>query len=192
MEYVALDFETANTYPDSACSLGLCKMDEEGNVLDTWYSLIRPHVLYFDPVCTSVHGLDSCEVILSDDFAHHWPQIEEFIGDDVLVAHNAAFDMRVLKHSAAAYGIKLPEYEYYCTYRIARKLIGTKQSYSLSDLVPDLLGFDYQAHLASDDAYACGKLFSFLLHGHLDEKDELEAHMKKMRCAYPKILEPLI
>lgn len=190
MEYIALDFETANRYMDSACSLGLSRMDEEGKVLSSWYSLIRPPMLYFDPGCTRVHQLDENEIKAARDFSALWPEIRDFIAGSVLVAHNATFDMSVLKTTAEYYGIQLPNYEYYCTFQIAKKLLGRRESYSLSVLVPDLLGFDYHAHLASDDAYACGRLFAFLLHGHLNEEDELEAYMERTGCAYPKTIYP--
>ena len=46
MQFVAIDFETANNSADSACSIGLVKMDEEGAVIDSFYSLVRPPVLF--------------------------------------------------------------------------------------------------------------------------------------------------
>ena len=42
MNFVTIDFETANNMPQSACSIGLAKFDEEGKVVDTFYSLIKP------------------------------------------------------------------------------------------------------------------------------------------------------
>ena len=41
MAVVALDFETADKYADSACALGMVRL-EGGRVADTWYRLIRP------------------------------------------------------------------------------------------------------------------------------------------------------
>ena len=42
MTFTTIDFETANQMPQSACSVGLAKFDECGNVLDRFYSLIKP------------------------------------------------------------------------------------------------------------------------------------------------------
>ena len=42
MEFIAIDFETANRYNHSAVSVGLARMDHKGNVLDSYYTLIRP------------------------------------------------------------------------------------------------------------------------------------------------------
>ena len=42
MTFTTIDFETANQMPQSACSVGLAKFDEEGRVIDKFYSLIKP------------------------------------------------------------------------------------------------------------------------------------------------------
>ncbi len=188
MEFVALDFETANQYNDSAISLGLVRMDEEGKELDSWYSLICPPIPYFDPWCTSVHHLDSKEVLKAPRLNELWADIESFIGTSPLVAHNAAFDIGVLKGSTKAVGIELPNYEYYCTFQIARKLIPGLKTYSLSPLMQELFDYSYRAHLASDDALACAKLFAALCKNHLDERDMLEDFMRRRGCRYPKVI----
>jgi len=188
MEFVALDFETANQYSDSAISLGLTRMDEEGKVLDSWYSLICPPIPYFDPLCTCVHHLDREEVLKSPRLNELWVEIESFIGDSPLVAHNAAFDIGVLKGSTKASGIELPNYEYYCTLQIARKLIPGLKTYSLSPLMQELFDYSYQAHLASDDSLACAKLFASLCKNHLNEKDELEDFMRTRGCRSSKAI----
>ena len=91
--YVALDFETADYQPDSACAVGLAKV-RGGEVVDTLYSLIRPprrRVLF-----TWVHGITWKDVQDSPTFLEFWPQMASFLqGVTHLVAHNAPFDRRV-------------------------------------------------------------------------------------------------
>ena len=123
MQFVAIDFETANNGADSACSIGLVKMDEEGAVVDSFYSLVRPKVLMFDPVCTAIHKLDSLDVAKAPTFYELWPAISEFIGDAPLVAHNAPFDMRVLKGTLESWGLEAPINEYYCTLSLSISLL---------------------------------------------------------------------
>ena len=96
--YVALDFETADYQPDSACAVGLAKV-RGGEVVDTLYSLIRPprrRVLF-----TWVHGITWKDVQDSPTFLEFWPQMASFLqGVTHLVAHNAPFDRRgLLFHS---------------------------------------------------------------------------------------------
>lgn len=161
MEYVAIDFETAACRMDSACALGLVRFDEEGCQKASWYSLVRPPVLQFDPVCTAVHHLSSSDIIASPTIAELWPEIEAFIGGDALVAHNAQFDMNVLRHSLYAWGIKVPPFKYYCTLSLSRKLWKGRPSYKLTSLAEEM-GWEYDAHNALEDAVVCGRLFSRL------------------------------
>ena len=56
MEFVAIDFETANRNSDSACSIGLVTF-KDGKIVDEYYKLIRPKNLYFHPDNIKVHGL---------------------------------------------------------------------------------------------------------------------------------------
>ena len=106
MNYVAIDFETAACRMDSACALGLVRFDSEGEILDSWYSLIRPPVLQFDDVCTQVHHLSPIEISKAPTLLDLWPEISGFIKNDPLVAHNAQFDMGVLKKCLHAYEIE--------------------------------------------------------------------------------------
>ena len=74
--YVALDFETADYQPDSACAVGLAKV-RGGEVVDTLYSLIRPprrRVLF-----TWVHGITWKDVQGSPTFLEFWPQMASFL-----------------------------------------------------------------------------------------------------------------
>lgn len=186
MEYVAIDFETANRYQDSACALGLCLFDEDGRRKDSWYSLIRPRIPYFDPFCTRVHQLDPNDILSAPTLPELWSDIVDFIGQRPLVAHNARFDMGVLRTSSYCCRLEIPQYEYYCTLALARKLVPGYFSYKLTYLVQELLQMEYHAHLASDDAYVCGKLFHRLVGSHLVDKEELDEFLLEKRLDYPR------
>lgn len=54
--FVALDFETANQYRTSVCSIGLVFV-ENNNIVDTYYQLIKPSPNYYAPFCTQIHGI---------------------------------------------------------------------------------------------------------------------------------------
>ena len=113
MNYVAIDFETAACRMDSACALGLVRFDSEGTELESWYSLIRPPVLQFDDVCTQVHHLSPLDITKAPTLKELWPEIREFIKNDPLVAHNAQFDMNVLRHTLVAWDLDVPSYKYF-------------------------------------------------------------------------------
>lgn len=189
MEFVAIDFETINQYCNSACSIGLAKMNEKGEVLDQYYTLIRPKILFFDPRCMAVHGLSENDIKCAESFDMLWPEIKEFIGLNPLVAHNAAFDINVLKGTLASYGITVPQYEYYCTLQMSRKLLPFHSSYSLTRIVPELLDISYNAHNAADDAYVCGLLFCYILKREaIKDKEDLDDYLQYKGSRYPKTI----
>lgn len=187
MNYVALDFETANSYAGGACAVALARFDEEGTLLDSYYSLIHPKHPYFDPGMTAVHQLKDEDCLGAPEFDILWPQMREFIGRDMLVAHNAVFDMGVLKGCFEAYSIEAREMSYICTYVIARKVWPKMLSYKLTYLC-DYFSLEYQAHYALDDAIMCGKILHKECYGHLNDLLDLKRFLST-KGIEPKIIE---
>ncbi|NCC64485.1 MAG: DNA polymerase III [Spirochaetia bacterium] len=187
MNYVALDFETANAYAGGACSVALVRFDEEGTLLDSYYSLIRPKHPYFDPGMSAVHKLKDEDCLASDEFDQIWPKMRDFIGKDLLVAHNASFDIGVLKGCFEVYDLEAREMSYLCTLTIARKLWPKMHSYKLAYLV-DYFGMEYQAHNALDDATMCGKMMYKLCYGHLNDMLDLRRFLLT-KGIEPKVIE---
>src|SRR3712207_5454438 len=94
MRLVAIDFETADPGPDSACALGLVAV-EGGRVGAVRYRLIRPPRRRFR--FTWLHGIAWEHVADEPGFGAVWAELAPLVaGADYLVAHNAAFDRRVL------------------------------------------------------------------------------------------------
>ena len=156
-DFIAIDFETAKYSMESACSIGLVKF-QGGKVIDTFYSLIRPPVLYIRPDFTDIHGLKVDDVKDAPAFADIWESgIKPFINGLPLAAHNAEFDMGVLKAVLKWYEIPVMELRYFCSCAIARTTWPCLKSYSLTALAGHF-GIVYNAHNALDDAITCGKL----------------------------------
>ncbi|MBP5582643.1 MAG: 3'-5' exoribonuclease, partial [Bacteroidales bacterium] len=55
-DFAAIDFETANYSHTSVCSVGIVIV-KNGEIVDTFYSLIKPEPNYYNYWCTQVHGL---------------------------------------------------------------------------------------------------------------------------------------
>ena len=156
-DFVAIDFETAKYSRESACSVGLVKY-HGGKVTDTFYSLIRPPDLYIRPDFTEIHGLTVEDVKDAPSFADIWDSsVKPFIGSFPMAAHNAEFDMGVLRAVLEWYELPIPELSYFCTCSLARRTWTGLESYSLTALAGHF-GIVYQAHNALDDAMTCGKL----------------------------------
>ncbi len=157
MNFVSIDFETAKYSRESACSLGLVKY-QAGKVTETYYSLIRPPVLYIRPDFTEIHGLTVDDVKDAPTFADLWESaIKPFIGSLPLAAHNAPFDMGVLWAVLERYELEIPALPYFCTCSLARHTWPELKSHALASLA-EHFGIVYAAHNALADAETCGKL----------------------------------
>ena len=152
--FVALDFETADYPRDSACALGLVRVENHRIVRRT-YHLIRPPRRRFS--FTYLHGITWEDVAHQPTFAELWPSLTPFLeGVDFLAAHNASFDRSVLQKCCAGAGLPPPELPFECTVRLARQtwdIFPTK----LND-VCDYLGITLKHHHAASDAEACAMI----------------------------------
>jgi DNA polymerase III subunit epsilon len=149
--FVALDFETADYPRDSACALGLVRVENHQIVRRTYY-LIRPPRKRF--VFTYLHGITWEDVAGQPTFADLWPSLTPFLeGVDFLAAHNASFDRSVLHRCCENAGLTPPALPFECTVRLARQtwnIFPTKLNN-----VCDHLGITLKHHHAASDAEAC-------------------------------------
>lgn len=156
MTVVALDFETANQSPDSACAIGLAFV-EGGAVTRRFHTLIRPPELRFDWGNIRVHGIRPEDVMDAPSFAEVWSEIAPAFDGALVLAHNASFDMNVLKRSAAHYALALPGFRSFCTVAMARRLWPEEPSKRLSALAARF-GIAFRHHDAGEDAFACATI----------------------------------
>ncbi len=153
-KFLAIDFETANTSPESACALGLVKV-ENGKIKATEQILIRPPTPRFQ--FSYIHGITWAEVKEAPTFKDHWPTILKWFDDvDFVCAHNAGFDRRVLEACCKLYEIEPPKLPYQCTVQLARE---TWDLYPTNlPRVCEFLGIELNHHEALSDARACAKI----------------------------------
>ena len=149
--FVALDFETADYSPDSACALGLVRV-ENHQIVQRTYSLIKPPRRKF--IFTYIHGITWEDVANQPTFGELWPTYSPMLeGIDFLAAHNASFDRSVLHRCCAAAGLEPPEIPFRCTVQLARRTWNLKPA-KLNN-VCDHLGITLKHHYAASDAEAC-------------------------------------
>ena len=154
VNFVAIDFETANAQADSACSVGLVKV-RDGAIVDEAVHLIRTPTRQF--LFTYIHGLSWSDVAEADDFGALWPRIAPmFEGADFLAAHNASFDRGVLRACCARYGLDMPSQPFRCTVQIARRAWNIRPT-KLSDVCRELV-IPLNHHEALSDARACAQI----------------------------------
>jgi DNA polymerase-3 subunit epsilon len=157
MNFVAIDFETAQYARESICSAGLVKF-LDGKAQDSYYSLVRPPILYSRPDFTKIHGLTIKDVRSAPSFADIWDtEALPFIGNMPLAAHNASFDMGALRAVLEWHGLPVPPLRYFCTLALSRNVWPGLRSHSLPNLGAHF-NIQYEAHHALDDARTCGDI----------------------------------
>ncbi len=156
MNYVAIDFETANRSRSSVCSMAAVTV-EEGRIVRSAYSLIRPPELRFDYWNTRIHGITAADVVDKATFAELWDRIRPHLDNKIVIAHNAAFDIGVLRSILAVYKLPKPSFRYACTVEIAKKAWAGLDNYKLSTLA-SRFSIDFEHHNALHDARTCAVL----------------------------------
>lgn len=162
LNYTAIDFETANAYRGSPCSVGLVKV-RDGQVVEKRHWLIRPPegADWFDFWNVSIHGITAEMVADAPRWKEVLPHIVGFIGDDVVVAHNAGFDIGVIRYACAVDNVEWPELRFLCTLVMARRALALP-SYRLPYVAEHLGHLLDDHHDALADAYAVVEVVSGL------------------------------
>lgn len=107
MNFVAMDFETANAKRASACSIALAIV-RDNQVAHEFYSLINPE-MEFSWRNINVHGIHEKDVVDAPTFPEVWDHIAPlFTANKLVIAHNAAFDNSVLKRTLERYDVNPP------------------------------------------------------------------------------------
>ncbi|MGL5675717.1 MAG: exonuclease domain-containing protein [Cellulosilyticaceae bacterium] len=156
MNFVALDFETANEKRHSPCSLGLCVV-ENGEIIQEKYWLIRPKELRFSPMNIWIHGIREGDVVDALEWDQLWPEIAPFLEGRLVIAHNAAFDISVLRQTLSLYDMTFPNFDYCCTMVMSKHFYNYLPNAKLNT-VSRHLDFDFTHHHAMSDARACANI----------------------------------
>lgn len=151
-DFVAIDFETASSRYDSACSIGISAV-KDGAICDRFYSLLSPGGV-FDDANIAVHGITPEMVATAPSLRELWPQISHFFNGNTIIAHNADFDISVLKRSLR--DLPIPDFWYINSISIAKNAV--KGSRSL-EACANAFGFCLDCHHnAQADADACAQV----------------------------------
>ena len=157
MNFIAIDFETATSIRNSVCEVGLAFV-ENNKITGTRSWLVKPKGNRYDPFNISIHGINPEDTANKPEFDIVWKEILPLIDGKTLVAHNAAFDMYVLRDVLDLYQLDYPDINTMCSYRLSKKAFPELISYNLGSL-SQRLGIEIQEyHRAEDDAKACAEI----------------------------------
>ena len=129
---------------------------EDGKIVKEMFSFVNPEEP-FDDFNTQLTGIDAHTVADAPTFPELWPRIRELFGSGILVAHNAPFDMGVLKKCLQDYGIQWKDQaQYCCTVQIGRQVLpGMKHSL---DSMCGYYGLALDHHKADSDSHAAAEI----------------------------------
>jgi DNA polymerase-3 subunit epsilon len=148
--FTAIDFETAQGSRNSICQVGLVRI-ENGIITKEINLLVQPPDNYYWSRFTAIHGIFAKDTVNAPTFAQIWHQIASYIENQNVVAHNGfGFDFPVLSKTLEYYGISVPAYNKFCTYKIYKS--------NLANLCKRF-EIELNHHDALNDARACGDLY---------------------------------
>ena len=153
--FTVFDVETPNRLSNRMSAIGITVI-EDGAIADEFYSLVNPET-HFDYFNTKLTGISEETVRNAPVFPELWTRIEPLMSEGLLVAHNAVFDMNVLKKCLCDYGIDWKPYaRYICTVQMGRRLL-PGMSHKLNVLC-DYYGIRLDHHKADSDSHACAEI----------------------------------
>lgn len=171
--YVVFDVETPNRYGDRMSAIGISVI-ENGKIAEEFFSYVNPET-YFDTFNTQLTGINAETVADAPAFPELWTQIEPIMSSGILAAHNAIFDLTVLKNCLKGYGIQWKDtVKYCCTVQMGRKLI-PGISHKLN-VMCDYYGIALDHHKADSDSHACAELLLRYFAAGAEEKDHIRTY----------------
>ena len=167
--FVVFDFETTGLSPasDRVIDIGMVRTDANGNPLSYWSSLINPQQAVR---ATEIHGISDDDVAGAPLFADAFDDILRRIQGQVLVAHNAKFDMSFLKAEMARTGWDLPKTPVICTMQESKNFIPGLTKRNLQTCISALGVNQKVEHRALGDATLTTTLVNFYLSGKTNEE----------------------
>ena len=153
--YIAFDVETPNRLNHRMSAIGITVV-EDGAIAEEFYSLVDPET-DFEPFNTWLTGISEESVRGAPSFPELWPRIEPLLDSGILVAHNAGFDLTVLRRCLRDYDLVWKKSAaYLCTVQMGRRLL-PGQSPKL-DALCDYYGISLNHHHAGSDSRACAEI----------------------------------
>ena len=185
MQYIAFDFETSGLPKGRkpvtqetlgqydtcrAVSLSAARFSSKGRLVDTFDAMILPTDFSISPGSVAIHGITE-EMARSKGrpFLQVFTDFMTFIGPrtKTLIAHNAKFDMSVLRSEMIRHGIDLSlidELNFRCTLELYRERF--LKPIRLGVLYEEIFGEQFEnAHNSLADCIACGRVYPYVI-GH--------------------------
>ena len=192
ISFTAIDFETANHHKDNFCSVGIVVV-ENGIVIETLYSLIRPYDMKFHHIHTGLHGISAIDVNEAPMFDTVFERIRSFIDGRIILAHQVSADIPGMLQAIKRSGLKTPRFSTMCTLKMACNVFPDLKNFRLDD-VATYLNIVHNHHHALSDANISAQIgiqgFPRLIDSDLIyDFDELTARLA-LKASLDKVSKP--
>lgn len=158
-DYVVLDFETNGLNPKQSDIIQMAAIryrnDEK---VDIFTSFVYTTSIPLKVTELTSITIEDCK--LAPTLEDLLPQLLDFIGNDVIVAHNASFDLDFLTASMKRLNLPGKTFIYVDTLRLARQKIKEVKWHKLP-ILKKYLKLEYNSHLAEDDCYVCYEVYKY-------------------------------
>jgi DNA polymerase III epsilon subunit-like protein len=176
-DFIAIDFETANSRRVSACALGYAQVTG-GNLVASKEYLIKP-IGGHAPYQSKIHGIKEEHTFDKPTFAEMLPEIQD-IFKYPLVAHSL-FDKQVLSALSNHFNLGL-KFKYVDSYCLAKERLPGLANYKLKTLAQYFKLPAFKHHNAKEDAIACANIFLKLIKAEeeiveLEQENEMSEFM---------------
>ena len=160
--YCVLDLETTgfSAKTEKITEIGVMKVKNK-EIIDKFSCFVNPE-RPIPPRVVQVTNITDDMVKDAETIDKVFPKLLEFLGDSVLVAHNAEFDIGFLKQNAKVLGYDF-NYTYIDTLKLARDLFPDFKKYNLGKIAEKLKIKVEVAHRALDDVDTTVKVFNIML-----------------------------
>jgi DNA polymerase-3 subunit epsilon len=152
IEFVALDFETANADMSSICQIGLVHF-KDGLLKEEWKTYVDPED-FFDEINVSIHGIDDVTVKGSPKFQDIVSHLYGYMDDQIAVCHTH-FDRAAMHQACTKHDLRMPTCTWLDSARVVRRTWEqfAYRGYGLAN-VCDAIGYQFEQHDALEDAKA--------------------------------------
>lgn len=161
MKYVFLDTETTGVEPGSRMvEIGAIKIDSATpDQHDIFHFLVKPG-LPVPPDVSLLHGIFDGDLIQAESTGTAVKGFSEFVADaDLLVAHNAPFDIGIVSLALDEFGLSAPSAPVVCTLALARRIKQTSDN-KLGTIAAHHGIATEGGHRALADARVCAQYFT--------------------------------
>ncbi|HOK56067.1 MAG TPA: exonuclease domain-containing protein [bacterium] len=157
-DLIVLDIETTGLNPDKdrICEVSFLKIKKD-NLIENFTTLINPEIKIPESV-SLISGIKDVDVENAPKFKEIVEKIRNFINGEILLCHNASFDISFLKKEFERVGYQFPEVKIIDTYLIAKNFFSFRKN-SLHYLSQFYKLKRISEHRAEDDAKATFEIF---------------------------------